>query len=166
MLQDASDMTETLEDLSRPEHLLVWALRALAVGHGDCPLLETTFSKACGERGAQALTAYLALVRYIGMTGRRRLRVHVPGCPCVSVDEKAIVGVVAAAQDSLKGAGEGLLKMRLKFLVEGEPHPAFILAAQTVAQALKLNGQSLPLRLHDDGPTAPDFETARLRVVQ
>lgn len=164
MLEAASDTTETLEDLSRPEHLLVWALRALAVGHGDCPLVGRTFDKACGARGGQALTAYLALVRYIGLTGRRRLQVHVPGCPCVSTDEKAIVGVVAAAQDSLAGAGEDLLKMRLRFLVEGEPHPAFILAAQTVAQALKLNGQRLPLRLHEDAPAAPP-EAPRLRVV-
>jgi hypothetical protein len=162
-MEDDSDMAESLEDLSRPEHLLVWTLRAVAVGRGDCPLIETTFNKACGPRGGQALTAYLALVRYIGLTGRRRLRVHVPGCPCVSTDEKAIVGVVAAAQDSLCGAGEGLLKMRLRFLVEGEPHAAFILAAQTVARALKANGQSLPSRLYEDGPA--DAKAPRLRVV-
>ena len=48
MQANLSDEIETLEDLSRPEHLLVWALRAIALGHGDCPLIARTFDKACG----------------------------------------------------------------------------------------------------------------------
>jgi len=96
------DDDETIQALSRPEHLLVWALRAIAVGRGDCPLVAQTFAKACGPMGGHALQAYFTLIKFIGMTGRRRLRVHTPGCPCVSTDETAIVGIVAAAQESIR----------------------------------------------------------------
>ena len=163
MREDLAEETAALADLTRPEHLLIWALRAIAVGNGDCPLVARTFDKACGRLGGQAMHAYFALVKYIGMTGRRRLRVHTPGCPCVSVDETAIVGVVAAAQSDAPDGGESLLKMRLRFLVEGEPHEAFLSAARAVAQAFKVAGLKLPLRLMADAQVAST--PARLRVV-
>ncbi len=135
---------ETLQDLTRPEHLLVWALRAIAIGHDDCPLLGQTFHRACGPLGSQAFGAYCMVVKTIGMMGRRRLKVHVPGCPCVSLDEKAIVGVIAAAQDSLAEGDEILLRMRLHFLVEREPAEPLVFAAQAVAKVFGAAGHRLP----------------------
>ena len=165
MRAEPSDEIETLEDLSRPEHLLVWALRAIALGHGDCPLIARTFDKACGPMGGRAMVAYFALVKYIGMTGRRRLQVHTPGCPCVSVDETAIIGVVAAAQHPDRGTDESLLKMRMRFLVEGEPHEAFLTAARAVAGAFEASGHRLPLKLEGDGREPVQAGAGRLRVV-
>ena len=160
-----SDEDRTLQALSRPEHLLVWALRAIAVGHGDCAVVARTFAHACGEMGAEALQSYVVLVQYIGMTGRRRLRVHVPGCPCVSADETSVVGVVAAAQHSLREGDDALLKMRLRFLLETEPKEIFLFAAQAVATVLDACGHTLPLRLDDHRRAFVDAEPAQLRVV-
>ena len=144
MNDDEPMMADTIQDLSRPEHLLVWALRAIAVGHDDCPLLGQTFERACGPLGDQAFGAYCIVVKTIGMIGRRRLRVHVPGCPCVSLDEKAIVGVIAAAQQSLAQGDETLLRLRLQFLVEAAPAESLIFAAQAVARIMDAGGCHLP----------------------
>jgi hypothetical protein len=152
MREDLSEAAETIQGLTRPEHLLVWALRAIAVGHGDCPLLARTFDTACGPLGAQALQSYFMLIQYIGGAGRRRLKVHVPGCACVSVDETAIVGVVAAAQASIRGVDEELLRMRLGFLVRGKATEFSVFAAQAVARVLEISGHTLPVRLSADHP--------------
>lgn len=165
MQEDLSDDVETIADLSRSEHLLVWALRAIAVGHGDCPLIAQTFARACGPMGGHALQAYFALVKFIGMSGRRRLRVHVPGCPRVSHDERTIVGIVAAAQGSTRGPEETLLGMRLRFLVQGEPHQSLLCAAQEVARVFAANGYILPLGLTGDGPGQTQTCGTQLRVV-
>src|SRR5580698_9147920 len=96
MADDALASTEAMA-VVEPERLLVWALRAMAVGRGDCPGLLRAFSDACGRMGGPALHAYFVLVKSIGMTSRRRLRVLFPSCPDFTFDERAIVGVVAAA---------------------------------------------------------------------
>ena len=159
MTQDLDAQPQTLQELSRPEHLLVWALRAIAIGHEDCPLLCQTFNRTCGPMGWQALTAYGILVKTIGMTGRRRLCVHVPGCQCVGEDEKAIVGVVTAAQESLDRCDERRLRSLLQRLIEREPAESLVFAAQAVARILESSGLLPPrLRRHDDfasGGVAP-----------
>jgi len=166
MQEDSFDGGETIQDLSRPEHLLVWALRAIAIGQGDCPLIAQTFAKACGPMGGRALQAYFILVKLIGMTGRRRLQVHVPGCPCVSPDERAIIGVVAAAQDSVLGSsGEKPLEMRLRFLIGCEPHRSFLFAAREVAEVLEASGHNLPLRLNTEGCGPAEISAPQLHVV-
>lgn len=144
MTDDMPTTADTIQNLTRPEHLLVWALRAIAIGHDDCPLLGQIFERACGPMGVPALGAYGILVKTIGMIGRRRLRVHVPGCPCVSLDEMAIVGVVAAGQQSLTHGDETLLRLRLQFLVESQPAESLIFTAQAVARMLEAGGCRLP----------------------
>ena len=64
----------SLEDLDSGERLLVWSLRAMAVGHGDCPLMEQTFGRLCGPMGPAVLQAHFILMKLIGMTSRRPLR--------------------------------------------------------------------------------------------
>jgi len=156
------DEIETLLDLAKPEHLLVWAFRAMAVGQADCPLVARTFQAACGSRGGDALAAYFTLVRYIGTLGRRRLQVHVPGCLCVSRDELAVVGVIAAAQSSIVDGDETLLKMRLQFLIESTASENIVFYAQLVARALNAQGHRLPLRLDEAGPAPVAGERPRL----
>jgi hypothetical protein len=141
-----------IRDLIRPEHLLVWTLRAIAIGQGDCPRLSQAFEAACGPQGSHALMTYFALVRMIGVTGRRRLRLHAPGCLCLSADERAILAVIAAAQDGLRTGDTARLKAHLRWLVEGEPDQTFIHASNVVAHILQANGQRLPLRTRSVGP--------------
>jgi hypothetical protein len=147
MQEEPSAEVDTIEGLSRTEHLFVWALRAIAVGHAECPLLHQTFSAACGWRGDSALATYFVLVRYIGNTARRPLRLHAPGCASVSADEMAIVGVVAAAQASLSEADPTLLRMRLDFLLEEHGQEAGLNAARALAEIIADSGHVLPVRL-------------------
>jgi len=148
MTVEATTPVWTIQDLDRPEHLLVWALRTIAVGQANCPLLDKTFAAACGPVGPEALAAYFLLVRSISASGRRRMRVHAPGCACVSLDEIAVVGVVAAAQASIRDADETLLKMRLGFLVDATASEAIVFSAQALGRILERSGHVLPLRLH------------------
>jgi hypothetical protein len=162
MRQPSSETVVTLADLSPAEHLLVWGLRTIAVGHGDCPLLTQTFARRCGPMGGAALQAYFTLVQLIGLSSRRRLRVHVPGCACVSVDETAVVGIVAAAQDAVSGGDDSLLRMRLGFLARADAAEALRHTAQALARALAAGGQALPVRIE---AMADMTDSPRLRTV-
>jgi hypothetical protein len=94
------------------------------------------------------LGAYFVLVKSIALASRRRLAVHVPGCACLGADELAILGIVAAAQSEADADADapGLLGLRLRFLVAGEPNPVLARAARIVARALQLGGHALPRR--------------------
>jgi len=163
MAKDALADTEAMA-VVEPERLLVWALRAMAAGRGDCPGLLRAFNDTCGRMGAPALQAYFVLVRSIGMTSRRRLRVLYPSCPGFTFDERAIVGVVAAALESLHHTDETVLRSRLRFLVDGEPDPNTLFAARAVAQIFAASGHALPLDIRDRPGPSPE-RTPRLRVV-
>jgi hypothetical protein len=143
MREDYFDETEAA-DSGEPARLLVSALRAMALGHDDCPALAHRFTRACGRLGTPALHAYFVLVKCIGAASRRRLQVHLPGCPCISFDEAAIVGVVAAAQAALRDEDCAILRMRLRFLVGGEPDRHAVFAAHAVARIFALSGLHLP----------------------
>ncbi len=156
------DTPQSLEDLSQAEHLLVWGLRTMAVGHGDCPLLDQTFGRMCGPLGPAALQAWFIFVKLAGMTSRRPLQVHAPGCPCIGTDETAVVGVIAAAQQALEG-DDRLLRMRLNFLSKASSAETLVSAALSLARVLADGGQRLPLRLED--AFATDAEPGRLRAV-
>jgi len=144
---DDWDMPEDIRDLRRPEHLLVWALRVIAVGRADCHAVRQAFVSACGQAGDKARMGYFLLVRQIGMTGKRRLQLHMPGCVCLSPDERAIVAVVAAAQDAIRTGHDERLRAHLRWLVEGEPPETFLNVAREVAGAFQDNGLRLPLRI-------------------
>ncbi len=154
MQDDDWETPEDVRDLRRPEHLLVWALRAIAVGHADCPAVRQAFNAACGPAGDMARMGYVLLVRQIGVTGKRRLKLHMPGCVCLSPDERAIVAVVAAAQDAIRTGHDERLRAHLRWLVEGEPAETFLNVAREVAGAFQDNGLRLPLRITPPRPIA------------
>jgi hypothetical protein len=164
MNEDA--ILETPETVNlEPERLLVWALRAMAVGRAGCPGLQRAFTDACGRMGVPALHAYFVLVKSIGMTSRRRLRVLYPSCPHSTFDERAIVGVVAAALESLQHTDESMLKTRLRFLVDGDPDPNTLFAARAVAQIFAASGHMLPLDVSPETPGVFVDRPRSLRVV-
>ncbi len=102
------DGLEAMVDLWPAEHLLIWTLRAIACGGADCPAVRRALIGACGDAADEALNAIFVVVQYIGMVGRRRLALHPPGCAWVNTDERALVAVLAAAQESLHGDAEAL----------------------------------------------------------
>lgn len=156
----ALETPKSLQDLTQSEHLLVWGLRTMAVGHADCPLMHQTFGRLCGPLGPATLQAYFILVKLVGMASRKPLQVHAPGCPCLGMDETAVIGVVAAAQQALEG-DDALLRMRLGFLSRAQSSETLCCAALSLARLLALGGQSLPVRME----AAPVADSGRLRAV-
>ncbi len=144
-----------LHDLDRPEHLLVWSLRAIALGNEDCPIVVNTFRRICGREGDEALQAYCVFARYVSLIAQQRLRVHVPGCPCVGRDEIAVVAVIAAAQSSLDDLDEAPLRARLSHLVGRDPDEALVFVAQSIARLLAASGLSLKAPLVDSAEAPP-----------
>ncbi len=158
---ESRPLPRSLGDLDPAEHLLVWSLRAMAVGHGDCPALEQAFARLCGPMGPAAQQAHFILVRMIGVGARRRMQAHAPGCPCVGADETAVVGLVAAAQQALRLGDDSLLRLRLGFLVGQGSADTVRCAALGLAQVLNHCGCELPVRMESSGRGEP----GRLRVV-
>ncbi len=163
MLAHAEPTPRSLEDLDPAEHLLIWGLRTMAVGHGDCPAMGQTFERLCGGMGQATLQAHFILVRLLGMGARRQMRVHAPGCPCVGADETAVVGLVAAAQQALRNGDDGLLRLRLGFVARQDCNDTVRSAVMGLAQMLSLGGRTLPIRMEESGER-PD-EPAVLRRV-
>jgi hypothetical protein len=154
-----------LHDLSRPEHLLVWSLRAIALGNEDCPIVVNTFRRICGREGDEALQAYCVFARYVSLIARQRLRVHVPCCPCVGRDELAVVAVIAAAQSSLNDLDEAPLRTRLCALVGRDPDEALLFVAQSIARLLASSGLSLNAPIEDSAESPPVVRIPQRRVV-
>jgi hypothetical protein len=146
MAQDRSDDLETVEDLTRPEHLLVWAMRAIALGHEDCPTVVQTFRRLCGANGDQTLQIYVIFIKYLAMTSRRRLQVHVPGCLCMGSDEAAALAIIAAGQRSLRSRDERGLRAALRDLTQARADESLVLVVQGVARLLDASGIALPSR--------------------
>ncbi len=135
-----------VRDLFRGEHLILLGFRALAMGHGECPMLRRTFEGLLGSDADDALGHMLAFVRVVGSAGVRRVRLHPPGCCGVSLDERRVLAAVAAAQGSLYADGEAALREAMDDLLGLAAPESCLFAAQAVAAALSLSGLELPLR--------------------
>lgn len=137
---------DDIRDLKRGEHLVLFGFRLMALGHGDCPALRGAYCGLLGDDGDAALCSLLAFTRVIGWAGRRKVRLHTPGCCNLSEDERAVIAVVAAAQASLFEAGDAGLRDRFQALLGGPADEACLMAAQAIAAALTCHGLPLPHR--------------------
>jgi hypothetical protein len=146
MSETWSEEVETVQDLARAEHLLVWAMRAIALGQEDCPVVVRTFQRACGAGGDQTLQAYTIFVKYLAMAARRRLQVHVPGCLCVGPDEAATVALIAAGQRSLRDRDETELRIALADNTALRADEPLVQVVRRIARLLAVNGLTLPDR--------------------
>jgi hypothetical protein len=135
---------EDFARLTRAEQLIVWTLRTIAVGHGECPMVRRLFRHSFGANADDAFLGFFIAVRTLGWCGRRKLRLHVPGCMAVSPDERAIVALFAEAQASLTVGDETEVRAHLARLVDSGAAEAVLLSLQTVAGALEACGYTLP----------------------
>ena len=133
-----------LRDLARGEQLMLWSLRAIALGHSDCPALRRTLEVALGSSAEEAFGALFVAVRTLGWCARRRLRLHVAGCDRVSGDERELLRLFAAAQQALLDGDEQEVRRRLRTLVEPPMTQGLLMTLQTVTSALEVNGYALP----------------------
>ncbi|MGC1302114.1 MAG: hypothetical protein WA840_07055 [Caulobacteraceae bacterium] len=130
--------------LERTEQLIVWTLRAIAIGHGECPTLRRMFGLTFGAGADDAFLGFFVTVRTLGWCGRRKLRLHVPGCMAVSPDERIILALFAEAQASLADGDESGVRARLAYLLDSRATEAVLLSLQTVASTLEASGCALP----------------------
>jgi len=146
-----SDLAQlTLAQLALGEQLVVWAFRKRLEGEARAITVQRGFALAGdGPARHDAHAAFEALFGLIAGHCRRDLWFHRCGCVCVSPDEMAILGLIAAQQagdmasalcgcQSLVAApvvGEGLrLAERLgRALAEPRPRFAAALALRPVA---------------------------------
>ena len=88
----------TLPQLGVGAGYAVWAFRAIAIGHGDCPALLRGYERMFGDDYPHVMGALQLLVRTIGHSGGRRVSLAAPGCCCVTNDELSLVAMLSAAQ--------------------------------------------------------------------
>ena len=123
-------------DLTRGEHMLLWAFRAQVFGVGDCDLVRRQFEEACGPLGLEALTALAVFVRELGVAGRRRIVLAAPGSYRLTRDEQSVLALFAAAQDE----DYQRLDAHLSWLLADAPRGPFGAAACLVGQAFGFGG--------------------------
>ncbi|HUN50228.1 MAG TPA: hypothetical protein VMU42_03900 [Candidatus Sulfotelmatobacter sp.] len=123
------------------EHLLVWSLRHLVAGRGDCPLIADAFSAACGEDAAEVFATFRVVIRMLVYAGRRRLCVARPGQNGVSACERQLLNIIAAVQAGDRPRFEA----HLSWLARAEARHELAMAVQAVARALSTHQLILPL---------------------
>jgi len=140
----APNPADDFAQLARTEQLILWTLRSIAVGHGECATLRQMFAMTFGQGADDAFLGFFVTVRTLGWCGQRKLRLHVPGCMAVSPDERAILALFAEAQASLSDGDETGVRAHLSRLVDSRATEAMLLSLQTVASALEVGGHTLP----------------------
>ncbi len=139
------------QGLERGGQLTLWSLRAIALGHAECPALRRALQVALGSSAEEAFTSLFVAVRTLGWCARRRLRLHVPGCERVSEDERALLALFAAAQQALVDGDEREVRRRLETLVEPSVTEVLLMTLQTVTSALEVNGYALRVQPRPSG---------------
>ena len=136
---DLSFPQSHLSVLSGAEKLLLRTTRALALGI-RCHSFRVQFELACGWGGSEAFRALAVFVAQVGLKGRRRLRIALPGVQHVDPDEILLLEVFATAQ----AEDYRDLDITLERLLGCEPQRPLAAAACLVAETLTLNGLVLP----------------------
>ncbi len=130
-----------LSALTHGERLLLRTTRALALDI-DCRGFRSQFEDACGWAGPEAFRALGVFIAQVGLKGRRRLTISLPGDERVTADETLLLTTFASAQaEDYRGLEAGLRR-----LLSCEAQRPLGAAACMVGQALALNGLSLPWR--------------------
>ena len=141
-MSEVPSTTGALE-LGYAEHLLLQAVRAMAIGRGDCPMIQRSFADACGPLANQAMTALFVLVKQLAWKSGRRLALHVPGCRRISGDELMLLRAFADAQAVAHTQTDARLDEQLGRLLGRAPDPSIRASIRMVAYLLSLNGHSL-----------------------
>ena len=119
--------TDAFDQLDRGQQLVIWTIRAIALGFGDGPALQHMLAMAFGSGAEDVFQSFLVIVRTLGGCARRRLRLHAPGCLRISSDEQAMLALFTAAQRAQTGGDDGEVKAQLDGLIEPPAHPALML---------------------------------------
>ena len=100
-----------------------------------------------GAEAKDALNAFRMLLWQLRDNGWRRMRIPPPGFDTPSHDERAILGLIAAAQ----AQDQSLLDARLRWLIKRDARRCAETAATVVGMALAMNGNFVLMRTHPRG---------------
>ena len=117
----------SLPDLGTGAGLAIWGLRAIILGHGECPALSHGLARAFSDDSEAVQSALLAFVQSIGTSGRRKILLSPPGCGRLTSDELSIAACLAAAQQGRTD----LVGAHLSWLLAG---PAALFAHEAARQ--------------------------------
>jgi hypothetical protein len=130
-----------LAGLTYGEHLLVWSWRKIVTGGADCPLIAREFSLSCGEDAGEVLATLYTFLQALVYAGRRRLEVGYPGYASLTIDERQMLVLIAAAQRDDATS----LETQLQILARAALRPALAIAARALGAALEEHDLRLPL---------------------
>jgi hypothetical protein len=150
---DSADAEPDVSELALGEQLVLWAVRKWLEGVQHLPMVRRGFLLA--GPGRHEHDAFAAFERfYAALEGncRRDLWFHRCGCGCVSPDELAILGLIAAQQAGDPGSAWG----HGQSLVLDRAFGELLRATRDLAQALTERRLILPLRqrVSPDGTAA------------
>lgn len=135
-----------LEDTYLPElglgaGIAIWGFRACAMGGAGCCTIIRGFERAFGADGAPLLGEMLALARFIGHDGRRKVSLAMPGCARITRDELSLLTVFSAAQMQ----DEALRDAHLTWLTARSPCTAVCSLTDHIAKSFALHGYDITL---------------------
>jgi hypothetical protein len=127
-------------DLNVAEQFVLWALRTRLEGASRRAHLEHGFRLAHDAAiGGAALAAFESWFDLLSGNCWRDLYLHIPPCPCLSDDERAMLDLVTSAQASDE--------MRLHQIAAGLVHPRAIGLLQQSSRSFAAALRRLNLRL-------------------
>ena len=130
-----------LPDLGTGSSLAIWGFRACAMGGAGCCTIVRGFDDAFGEDGGPVLGNVLALARFIGHEGRRKVSLAMPGCARITRDELSLLTAFAAAQMQ----DESLRDAHLTWLTARSPNQAVSCITDYIAMAFARHGHDIRL---------------------
>jgi hypothetical protein len=128
-----------LRCLGYADHLLIWSLRACAVGRWPCAMLEREYRDACGAAADDARSALRTFARALETQTRRAIVLSPPASITVTDDEQRLVAVFAAAQDGDRARCEA----HLRRLLAGPANRFLHDFARVVGEALLARGHRI-----------------------
>ncbi|WP_084395580.1 hypothetical protein [Henriciella aquimarina] len=142
-MRDSTFVTDTcLPELGRGAGLAIWGFRACAIGGAGCCTIVRGFERAFGdETGPPLLGNLLALARFIGHDGRRKVSLAVPGCVRITRDELSLLTVFAASQMQ----DEALRDAHLTWLTACSPDETLTGLADQIAMSFAHHGYDIHL---------------------
>jgi alkylhydroperoxidase/carboxymuconolactone decarboxylase family protein YurZ len=126
------------------EQLLVWSLRRAVAWRDECPQIAQPFADACGDDAAEVFATLGVVIRMLAYAGRRRPRVAPPGSIGLTVCERQLLSIIAAAQ----AGDQACFDAHLRWIARADVRHELAMAIRAFAAALSAHRLilSLPAR--------------------
>lgn len=129
-----------LTDLAFASRFAIWGFRAVAVGHHRCPAITAGYEQVLDSHAEDSYQALQDFVYSMAQSGRRRIKISMPGCLKVTADELSILSALHAVQTDQYL----LVKSHLNWLLGGHSDLAVFKAVMSFGAALSQGGVTVP----------------------